>query len=157
MTEEALRRLSPSADRDRERSPSVDSLGRVRDHKKDAELERERREKRERRKERDKLKKERARRAREEGVPLDADKAVVDEDAMEVDPVLGEAEVDEAAVMAALGFASFNTTKGKKVEDNVKTAAKGAAVVGKKRQYRQYMNRRGGFGGGGGGSSRGGR
>jgi hypothetical protein len=36
---------------------------------------------------------------------------VVDEDAMEVDPVLGEAEVDEAAVMAALGFASFNTTK----------------------------------------------
>ena len=48
-------------------------------------------------------------------------------------------------------------TQGKKVEDNVKTAAKGAAVVGKKRQYRQYMNRRGGFGGGGGGSSRGGR
>jgi hypothetical protein len=89
-------------------------------------------------------------------------------------------EVDEAAIMAALGFAGFSTTKvlplgptvlvgrgrwdpglapgvtrgracacecargtqGKKVEDNTKTAAKGAAQVGKKRQYRQYMNRR---------------
>ncbi len=68
---------------------------------------------RERRKERDKLKKERARRAREEGLPLDGDKPAVevDEDAMLVDPVPAQEEVDEAAVMAALGFATFNTTK----------------------------------------------
>ena len=38
--------------------------------------------------------------------------------------------------------------QGKKVEDNVKSASKGMANVGKKREHRQYMNRRGGFGAG---------
>ena len=30
----------------------------------------------------------------------------------------------------------------KKVDDNVSTAAKGASRVGKKREYRQFMNRK---------------
>lgn len=48
---------------------------------------------------------------------------------------------DEAAMMKALGFNSFNSTKGKKVEGN----DVGAVHVIKKRSYRQYMNRKGGF------------
>lgn len=44
-----------------------------------------------------------------------------------------------------LGFGDFDTTKGKMVEENVKSAAVGTARHETKREYRQYMNRRGGF------------
>lgn len=42
-----------------------------------------------------------------------------------------------------MGFAGFDSTKGKGVEDNKKGPAKGAASKHKEREYRQYMNRRG--------------
>ncbi|XP_033757304.1 U4/U6.U5 small nuclear ribonucleoprotein 27 kDa protein-like [Pecten maximus] len=47
----------------------------------------------------------------------------------------------EAAMMKAMGFVSFDTTKGKKVAGNDIYVANTA----RKRRYRQYMNRRGGF------------
>ncbi|VDI73040.1 U4/U6.U5 tri-snRNP-associated protein 3 [Mytilus galloprovincialis] len=51
---------------------------------------------------------------------------------------MSEEEVQMAKLM---GFASFNTTKNKKVDGNDSYAA----YLPKKRRYRQYMNRRGGF------------
>ncbi|KRY88095.1 U4/U6.U5 small nuclear ribonucleoprotein 27 kDa protein [Trichinella pseudospiralis] len=48
---------------------------------------------------------------------------------------------DQAAMKEVLGFSSFDSTKGKKVENN----CAGDAHIHKKRKYRQYMNRRGGF------------
>ena len=56
----------------------------------------------------------------------------------------GLEEDDQMQLM--LGFSGgFGTTKGKVVEDNLKTAARGAAAKNKARKYRQYMNRKGGF------------
>ena len=56
----------------------------------------------------------------------------------------GLEEDDQMALM--LGFSGgFGSTKGKVVEDNLKTAARGAAGKNKARKYRQYMNRKGGF------------
>ncbi|KAJ1020446.1 hypothetical protein NDA13_005764 [Ustilago tritici] len=52
-----------------------------------------------------------------------------------------EAEGDEDAMAAMMGFGGFGTTKGKKVAGN----AAGAAEVKKERTWRQYMNRKGGF------------
>lgn len=49
---------------------------------------------------------------------------------------------EEQKMAALMGFGSFDTTKGKQVADNVKTAARGHVAKHKKRQYRQYMNRR---------------
>uniref|UniRef100_A0A915DG03 U4/U6.U5 small nuclear ribonucleoprotein 27 kDa protein n=1 Tax=Ditylenchus dipsaci TaxID=166011 RepID=A0A915DG03_9BILA len=40
-----------------------------------------------------------------------------------------------------MGFGNFDTTKNKKVSDNVD----GMAKINKPRKYRQYMNRKGGF------------
>jgi len=40
------------------------------------------------------------------------------------------------------GFSGFDTTKGKKVEDNHTTAARGAMSKAKRREHRQYMNRK---------------
>lgn len=48
---------------------------------------------------------------------------------------------DEQEMMKLMGFCGFDTTKGKKVENN----AQGAVHVILKRKYRQYMNRKGGF------------
>ncbi|XP_030319963.1 U4/U6.U5 small nuclear ribonucleoprotein 27 kDa protein isoform X2 [Calypte anna] len=49
---------------------------------------------------------------------------------------------EEIEMMKLMGFASFDTTKGKKVEG----AANAYAInVSQKRKYRQYMNRKGGF------------
>lgn len=48
---------------------------------------------------------------------------------------------DEQEMMKLMGFCSFDTTKGKKVEGN----DVGAVHVILKRKYRQYMNRKGGF------------
>lgn len=46
-------------------------------------------------------------------------------------------------MMKLMGFAGFDTTKGKGVEDNKRGPAKGAVSKHKEREYRQYMNRRG--------------
>ncbi|XP_050312693.1 U4/U6.U5 small nuclear ribonucleoprotein 27 kDa protein [Anthonomus grandis grandis] len=48
---------------------------------------------------------------------------------------------EEQEMMRQMGFCSFNTTKGKKVEGN----DVGGVHVILKRKYRQYMNRKGGF------------
>jgi len=50
-------------------------------------------------------------------------------------------QVEEQAMQKLLGFATFDTTKGK---DHSETAVHGVKK-NTKRQYRQYMNRRGGF------------
>lgn len=56
-------------------------------------------------------------------------------------------DMEEEDVMTKLlGFSGdFGSTKGKAVEDNKKTAARGAVSKNKARKYRQYMNRKGGF------------
>lgn len=48
---------------------------------------------------------------------------------------------EEQEMLKVMGFCDFNTTKGKKVDDNVE----GEVHVVLKRKYRQYMNRKGGF------------
>ncbi|CAF0975449.1 unnamed protein product [Adineta steineri] len=49
---------------------------------------------------------------------------------------------DEIEMMKTMGFASFDTTKGKHTEGS--TNAHGTSIQ-QKRRYRQYMNRKGGF------------
>ncbi|CAF0760083.1 unnamed protein product [Didymodactylos carnosus] len=49
---------------------------------------------------------------------------------------------DEIEMMKTMGFATFDTTKGKHTEGS--TNAWGANIQ-QKRRYRQYMNRKGGF------------
>lgn len=44
-----------------------------------------------------------------------------------------------------LGFSAFDSTTGKKVEDNHNSAAKGGCARVLQRKYRQYMHRKGGF------------
>lgn len=48
---------------------------------------------------------------------------------------------EEQEMLKIMGFCGFDSTKGKKVEDNVE----GEVHVVLKRKYRQYMNRKGGF------------
>ncbi|XP_059099982.1 U4/U6.U5 small nuclear ribonucleoprotein 27 kDa protein-like [Peromyscus eremicus] len=48
----------------------------------------------------------------------------------------------EIEMMKLMGFASFDSTKGKKVDGSVNAYA---INVSQKRKYRQYMNRKGGF------------
>ncbi|KAM3958659.1 U4/U6.U5 small nuclear ribonucleoprotein 27 kDa protein-like [Aphomia sociella] len=48
---------------------------------------------------------------------------------------------EEQEMLKVMGFCGFDTTKGKKVDDNVD----GEVHVVLKRKYRQYMNRKGGF------------
>ncbi|KAI9910411.1 hypothetical protein PsorP6_010978 [Peronosclerospora sorghi] len=52
---------------------------------------------------------------------------------------------EEERMKLLLGFGTFDSTKGKCVEENRKSAAVGTARREIKREYRQYMNRRGGF------------
>lgn len=53
---------------------------------------------------------------------------------------------EEEQMQKLLGFSGgFASTKGEEVEDNSKSAARGAAAKNKARKYRQYMNRKGGF------------
>jgi len=54
-------------------------------------------------------------------------------------------DTNAADIAALLGFESFGTTKGKQVESNVSTAARGARAPRQLRKARQYMNRKGGF------------
>ncbi|XP_072941365.1 U4/U6.U5 small nuclear ribonucleoprotein 27 kDa protein [Epargyreus clarus] len=48
---------------------------------------------------------------------------------------------EEQEMLKVMGFCGFDSTKGKKVDDNVE----GEVHVVLKRKYRQYMNRKGGF------------
>ncbi|KAE9000401.1 hypothetical protein PR002_g18203 [Phytophthora rubi] len=52
---------------------------------------------------------------------------------------------EEQQMQLLLGFGDFDSTKGKAVDENLKSAAVGTARRENKREYRQYMNRRGGF------------
>lgn len=52
---------------------------------------------------------------------------------------------EEEQMKLLLGFEGFDSTKGKEVDENAKSAATGTARRENKREYRQYMNRRGGF------------
>lgn len=56
-----------------------------------------------------------------------------------------ELDDEQRQMMELMGFGGFGTTKGKAVEDNQSSAARGAASKNKGRKYRQYMNRKGGF------------
>ena len=47
----------------------------------------------------------------------------------------------DAAMMAAMGFGGFGSTKQKEVDGN----QEGAAFIKQQRTWRQYMNRKGGF------------
>lgn len=60
---------------------------------------------------------------------------------------ISETKVDMSNmdINEVLGFASFGTSKNKKIDENHKSAAKGAKAKVIKRTYRQYMNRPGGF------------
>lgn len=49
---------------------------------------------------------------------------------------------EEIEMMKLMGFASFDSTKGKKSEASANAHA---INVSMKRKYRQYMNRKGGF------------
>ncbi|KAG8440879.1 hypothetical protein GDO86_006567 [Hymenochirus boettgeri] len=49
---------------------------------------------------------------------------------------------EEIEMMKLMGFGTFDTTKGKKVDGSVNAYA---INVSQKRKYRQYMNRKGGF------------
>jgi len=53
----------------------------------------------------------------------------------------GRNDEDETAMMEMMGFATFNSTKGKRVEGQME----GTSRIQKPKKYRQYMNRRGGF------------
>lgn len=78
------------------------------------------------------------RRSRERSESLDKkndEVIVIDESKLEG---LDDEQVD---MMKLMGFANFDTTKDKKVENN----ENGAVNLQRKRRYRQYMNRRGGF------------
>ena len=52
---------------------------------------------------------------------------------------------EEEQMQMLLGFGDFGSTKGRKVEDNYNSSARGAAAKNKARKYRQYMNRKNGF------------
>lgn len=54
--------------------------------------------------------------------------------------LIGRSE-EEIQMMTLMGFANFDTTKGKHVQGN----DVGEVSIQEKRRYRQYMNRRGGF------------
>jgi U4/U6.U5 tri-snRNP-associated protein 3 len=64
---------------------------------------------------------------------------------IEVDEEEIEGLDEEEQMQKMLGFGGFDSTKGKAVEDNHKSLAKGSAAKNKARKYRQYMNRKGGF------------
>lgn len=64
---------------------------------------------------------------------------------IEVRPEELEGLDEDEQMQKLLGFGGFGSTKGKAVEDNQSTAARGGAAKNKARKYRQYMNRKSGF------------
>lgn len=74
-------------------------------------------------------------------VPLEKDEG--NDDRVEVLNEFSFEHLSEDQKMSQLfGFSGFDSTKGKKVEDNHTTAARGAMSKAKRREHRQYMNRK---------------
>ncbi|XP_075714611.1 U4/U6.U5 small nuclear ribonucleoprotein 27 kDa protein [Rhinoderma darwinii] len=71
----------------------------------------------------------------------DKDSNVVKERQIAAEDLEGKTE-EEIEMMKLMGFGSFETTKGRKVDGSVNAYA---INVSQKRKYRQYMNRKGGF------------
>ncbi|XP_072258898.1 U4/U6.U5 small nuclear ribonucleoprotein 27 kDa protein [Pyxicephalus adspersus] len=69
------------------------------------------------------------------------DSKVVKERQLAAEDLEGKTE-EEIEMMKLMGFGSFDTTKGRKVDGSVNAYA---INVSQKRKYRQYMNRKGGF------------
>ncbi|KAM3925708.1 U4/U6.U5 small nuclear ribonucleoprotein 27 kDa protein [Leptodactylus fuscus] len=69
------------------------------------------------------------------------DSKVVKERQIAAEDLEGKTE-EEIEMMKLMGFSTFDTTKGKKVDGSVNAYA---INVSQKRKYRQYMNRKGGF------------
>ncbi|XP_064421601.1 U4/U6.U5 small nuclear ribonucleoprotein 27 kDa protein isoform X1 [Latimeria chalumnae] len=68
-------------------------------------------------------------------------KSAVKEHHISEEDMEGKTE-EEIEMMKLMGFSSFDTTKGKKIDGSVNAYA---VNVSQKRKYRQYMNRKGGF------------
>lgn len=64
---------------------------------------------------------------------------------VEVNPEELEGLDEEEQMKKLMGIQGFGTTKGKQVDDNKTSAARGVAAKNKARKYRQYMNRKNGF------------
>eukprot|EP00980_Cylindrotheca_fusiformis_P009888 scaffold2189_cov116-Cylindrotheca_fusiformis.AAC.8 len=64
---------------------------------------------------------------------------------VEVHPDELEGLDEEEQMRKLMGIQGFGTTKGKAVQDNQNSAARGVAAKNKARKYRQYMNRKNGF------------
>ncbi|XP_068131015.1 U4/U6.U5 small nuclear ribonucleoprotein 27 kDa protein [Hyperolius riggenbachi] len=71
----------------------------------------------------------------------DKDGKVAKERQIAAEDLEGKTE-EEIEMIKLMGFGSFNTTKGRKVDGSVNAYA---INVSQKRKYRQYMNRKGGF------------
>nr|XP_027228902.1 U4/U6.U5 small nuclear ribonucleoprotein 27 kDa protein-like isoform X5 [Penaeus vannamei] len=122
-------------DRDRDRYHRHRSHSRERDpSRRDRERERERRDRRSRSRSHSRSRSPRGNRRRSP-VYMAGPSGKHDEAPME------ELTAEEKQMAEVMGFASFHTTKGKKVDGN----NAGAVHVIMKRKYRQYMNRKGGF------------
>ncbi|EEZ99018.1 U4/U6.U5 small nuclear ribonucleoprotein 27 kDa protein [Tribolium castaneum] len=126
------RRRDRERDRDRERERERHRRKRSKERSRD----RERRHEREpRRRYSRSLTRSRSRSVEKKSKPLQPERPVVTAADLE-----GKS-ADEQEMMKLMGFCSFDTTKGKKVEGN----DVGGVHVILKRKYRQYMNRKGGF------------
>lgn len=134
----ARRREESKRDRDRERE-------RERERRRHRSRERERSRSRERRR----RSAERRRRSRSRSSSLDRPSASNKPQrapALPDRPAITQADLEgkspeEQEMIRIMGFGDFNTTKGKKVDNN----DIGEVQVVLKRKYRQYMNRKGGF------------
>ncbi|XP_044259730.1 U4/U6.U5 small nuclear ribonucleoprotein 27 kDa protein [Tribolium madens] len=123
-------------DRDRERDRERERERHRRKRSKERSRDRERRHEREpRRRFSRSLTRSRSRSVEKKSKPLQPERPVVTAADLE-----GKS-ADEQEMMKLMGFCSFDTTKGKKVEGN----DVGGVHVILKRKYRQYMNRKGGF------------
>uniref|UniRef100_A0A8V5H1I9 U4/U6.U5 small nuclear ribonucleoprotein 27 kDa protein n=2 Tax=Neoaves TaxID=3078114 RepID=A0A8V5H1I9_MELUD len=137
----AERRRSRSSSRDRERRRRERSRSRDRDRRRSRSRSPHRRRSRSPRRHRSssssppRLKERRDEEKKEVKDSKGKERQITEED------LQGKTE-EEIEMMKMMGFASFDTTKGKKVDG----AANAYAInVSQKRKYRQYMNRKGGF------------
>ncbi|XP_077289245.1 U4/U6.U5 small nuclear ribonucleoprotein 27 kDa protein yantar [Arctopsyche grandis] len=137
---------SPSPSRRREDSK------RERDRERDRERERRRHRSRERERSRSRERRRRSaeRRRRSRSRSTSAERASAggkpQRTAVPDRPAITQADLEgkspeEQEMIRIMGFSGFNTTKGKKVDNN----DVGEVQVVLKRKYRQYMNRKGGF------------
>ncbi|XP_070621363.1 U4/U6.U5 small nuclear ribonucleoprotein 27 kDa protein [Erythrolamprus reginae] len=132
------RRRSRSPSRERERRRRERSRSRERDRRRSRSRSPHRRRSRSPRRHRsnsDSPSRQKERREDEKKDGKDKERHITEED------LEGKTE-EEIEMMKMMGFGSFDTTKGKKVDGSVNAYA---VNVSQKRKYRQYMNRKGGF------------